>query len=444
MKKAIIIISSAVLIVAMTAYLALTAFAATNVRENNWMSAVSSSARLTEINIPGTHDSATKYVSAGFISCTQSLSISQQFENGVRYIDTRFKKVENKFLAVHGIANCKVSGSAFAEDLTASHIIADCKAFLSSNPTETILFQLKEEESSAGVDFYTSFYNLYIKNSPESWFIENRIPTLGEVRGKIVLLRAVSLDTNRFNDSNSGIDFSRYPYIGDQTQYNYQRRDINKVNGTKYSSMYVQDSYKLEGAEKWECIKAFLDSDLKSNEFNICMTNCTRLSTPQLNAQDINKRIKNYGFQKGKCYGIIAMDFVTDEFCNLIVNTNNGVSISTEPPTSSAKPNGDTPGKTNPSGATETVSSGSVSTANVNTDLSTDVNSDGNAIDGTNSKAENTDISSADVQNTDAQKAEPQKKKNSKALIIIICAVAILIGAGVGAYFIIKKKQNGK
>ncbi|MGN1161540.1 MAG: phosphatidylinositol-specific phospholipase C domain-containing protein, partial [Candidatus Fimenecus sp.] len=214
MKKVISAIISAILVITILMCFVLFSFSAKAVSGNNWMSAVSSSVKLTEINMPGTHDSCTQYVNASIISRTQTLSISQQLQIGVRYFDMRFEKVENGFIAVHGAANCKVDGSVFADDLTASQVIADCKAFLAANPTETVLFQLKEDDGDAGTSFYSSFYDYYIKSNPDIWFIENRIPTLGEVRGKIVLLRAVSLDTSRFDDSNSGINFSQYPYIG--------------------------------------------------------------------------------------------------------------------------------------------------------------------------------------------------------------------------------------
>lgn len=325
MKKSILSALSAILVFVMVLSFAITGYSSSDVNTNNWMSAVDDTKVLTEINIPGTHDTATKYVSLSLFSKTQSLSISEQLESGVRYFDTRIEYDDNDFYSVHGIANCKKEGGLFTDRLTAGDIVEDCKSFLNDNPTETILFQLKEEQSSAGSDFYTYFYDNYIEDNLENWYLENRIPTLGEVRGKIVLLRVAGYDTQLFDDSNSGINFGGYPYIGDLTQYNYQRRDIEKADGTKYSSMYVQDSYKLEGDDKWECIKTFLDSDINSDEFNICMTNCTRLKVPKHNARNINKRIMEYDFQKGKYYGIISVDYVTEELCRLVINTNSDI-----------------------------------------------------------------------------------------------------------------------
>ncbi|MGN0568879.1 MAG: phosphatidylinositol-specific phospholipase C [Candidatus Fimenecus sp.] len=437
MKKVISAIISAILIITIMMGFVLPCFSAKAVSGNNWMSAVSSSVKLTEINMPGTHDSCTQYVNASIISRTQTLSIPQQLQIGVRYFDMRYEKVENGFIAVHGAANCKVDGSVFADDLTASQVIADCKAFLAANPTETVLFQLKEDDGDAGTSFYSSFYDYYIKSNPDIWFIENRIPTLGEVRGKIVLLRAVSLDTSRFDDSNSGINFSQYPYIGDQTQFNYQHRDITKTDGTKYASMYVQDSYKLEGDAKWTCISSFLGSELNPNEFNICMTNCTRISTPQFNAQDINGRLKQYNFQKGKCYGIVAMDFVTDELCNTVVNTNSGVTVNTGGTSTTSAPPAT-------SGSNSiTPSSKPTTTAKANNESSTAPQSTQESVSNAEIE-ENTSISetvesSSQIGGEDSH----QKGKISKVLIISVSAAAVLllVGAGIAAYFITKKRK---
>ena len=94
MKKVVSSIISAVLVITIMICFVLPSFSAKAVSGNNWMSAVSSSAKLTEINIPGTHDSCTQYVNASIISRTQTLSISQQLQIGVRYFDMRFEEMK--------------------------------------------------------------------------------------------------------------------------------------------------------------------------------------------------------------------------------------------------------------------------------------------------------------------------------------------------------------
>ena len=295
---------------------------AAEVGGSSWMSRIGGETPITAINIPGTHDSATKYVSFAFASKTQSLSIAEQLEAGVRYFDMRFEKTENGFKAVHSVSDCREEKSIFSEKLTAEKIIGDCSAFLSENPGETILFQLREDDGNAGESFYDGFYELYIKNNPDLWFCENRIPKLGEVRGKIVLLRVVGADGEKFTDENSGINFSLYPYIDGMKKHDYRREDIETLEGTAYGSMYVQDSYQLLGRRKLAAIEDFLGSELDSAEFNICMTNCTGFLMPWMNAIYVNKRLKNYGFESGKYYGIVAVDFADSELCGMIYSSN--------------------------------------------------------------------------------------------------------------------------
>lgn len=85
-------------------------------------------------------------------------------------------------------------------DLTAADTVNMCEIFLKENPGETILFQLKEDDGDAGIALFGEFYAQCIRGREELWYLENRIPALGEVRGKIVLLRVVGVDASHFDD----------------------------------------------------------------------------------------------------------------------------------------------------------------------------------------------------------------------------------------------------
>lgn len=287
----------------------------------NWMKKIPDDRLITGINMPGTHDSACRFMDFGFISKTQNLSVTEQLETGVRYFDFRFKFVSGRFLANHSICYCRKKKGFWNEILTADDIVEECLEFLSENTTETVLFQLKEAESRAGDEFFTVFYEKYVKDAPEKWFLENRIPSMGEVRGKIVLLRAVSVDKKSFTDENSGIDFTSYPYVGTYNVDDWRREELRKLDGTPYGSMFVQDSYKSEGKHKWQTVTKFLESDLSENEFNICYTSCTRIFVPRINVKYINKQILSYNFRR-KYYGIIATDFIDAEICRKIIEAN--------------------------------------------------------------------------------------------------------------------------
>lgn len=287
----------------------------------SWMKNIPDDARITGISMPGTHDSACRYTDFSFISQTQRLTVSEQLSAGVRYFDFRFKFSEGRFLSCHSITFCRKNRGFWNEIITAEDIVGDCIAFLEKNPSETILFQLKEEASHTGEAFFSQFYEKFIANQPEKWYLTNSVPSMGEVRGRIVLLRAVSADKESFTDENSGIDFTSYPYVGTYNVDDWRRGELKKLSGTPYGAMLVQDSYKSEGKYKWQTVTRFLESGLDKAEFNICYTSCTRIFVPRINVKIINKEMLRYDFKSDYC-GIIAMDFINEELCRKIVAVN--------------------------------------------------------------------------------------------------------------------------
>lgn len=288
----------------------------------NWMSAIDASTPITAINMPGTHDTLTRYAPLSIIARTQKMSVSEQLYSGVRYLDIRSRIVNNEVIGVHGVTNCKESYGLFSKNLTLRSVVESCKNFLRENSGETILFMLKHENANDKTELFSKFYDDCIAPSKESWFLENRVPTLGEARGKIVLLRVAAADSSRFNDENSGINFEEYPYISSKEMNKFELRPVCEQDGVAHSFMYVQDSYRIEGEKKNQTIKNFFDEPLNSSNFNICCTNSTGMNPPAINAKKTNAFLMSYDFSKGKTYGFILMDFVTSELCEKIYMTN--------------------------------------------------------------------------------------------------------------------------
>lgn len=301
------------------------AFASSDITGANWMSAVSDDTKITALNIPGTHDSATQNASFSAISQTQDLSIAAQLNAGVRYFDIRLKKSGNNYISVHSLSN-KQSLGLFAKDLTADDIIASCRTFLKANPGETILFLLKEESSNTKEAFYSGFFDKYVAAEPELWFVQNCVPTMGQVRGKIVLLRTSKLDESRFDDSNSAVNFEEYPHIPGKAVIDFKTEIITNVENTQYiSTLYVQDSYKLSADKKWTAVTTFLESEKSKENFNICVTSSTDRLSPRYNANIINKKLMEYDFKDGETYGVISCDFINAQLCEKIYSSNSPV-----------------------------------------------------------------------------------------------------------------------
>lgn len=56
---------------------------------SNWMNYIDGSTLLSQINIPGTHDSGTTYIKGSAANQCQNLTIADQLELGARYLDIR-------------------------------------------------------------------------------------------------------------------------------------------------------------------------------------------------------------------------------------------------------------------------------------------------------------------------------------------------------------------
>lgn len=102
----------------------------------NWMSRLSDNTLLSELALPGTHDSSTftSYLN-GFVK-TQSRTFSQQFKDGIRFFDIRIRHTGNKFALHHG--------SVFLDNFFGD-FLNQLFFFLRDNPTETVFFRLKED-----------------------------------------------------------------------------------------------------------------------------------------------------------------------------------------------------------------------------------------------------------------------------------------------------------
>jgi 1-phosphatidylinositol phosphodiesterase len=118
-----------------------------------------------------------------FAQCQSSHQLlMDQLENGIRVIDVRLSVIDNEHLiAYHGIVSQRVSFPA---------ILQTIHDFLSQHPQETLVVSIKQEDSGA-----VRFNQLLTRDIETSeggwamWFLESgRVPKLGEVRGRCVLL----------------------------------------------------------------------------------------------------------------------------------------------------------------------------------------------------------------------------------------------------------------
>ncbi|MUG93775.1 phosphatidylinositol-specific phospholipase C domain-containing protein [Scytonema sp. UIC 10036] len=263
-----------------------------------WMALLNDSLQLSEFTIPGTHDTCALHnkLSIGFAKC-QSMTLEEQLNTGVRFIDIRCRHINNIFAIHHG---------QIYQELNFDSVLNTCIQFLEKSPSECIIMSVKEEYESENCSrSFSETFDSYIQK--DKWYVGETIPKLNQVRGKIVLIR-------RFPDPNiyKGIDaFNGWP------------DDTTGQTGNKL--LKVQDEYKLNlisgTSGKWEKIKQLLDeadSGSKSVLY-INFTSATSITTtPESAAMYINPKLNCHIVNKGNSrLGIVAMDF-----CNSILHEN--------------------------------------------------------------------------------------------------------------------------
>lgn len=153
-----------------------------------WMGELRDEYPLSMLSIPGTHNSPTCYVALPSVRC-QAVGVREQLDNGVRFLDVRVSaNRDNDDLAlVHSVFPVALTGARYFAVL-----VQRLYAFLDANPSETILMSVKREGTGRGTDRHLSqhlFRRYCGGDSATRWFTEPRIPTLGEARGKIILIR---------------------------------------------------------------------------------------------------------------------------------------------------------------------------------------------------------------------------------------------------------------
>lgn len=281
--------------------------AALPIAMNSWMSGLQDNISISRISIPGTHDSgATREIpSNSGTAKTQNLSISEQLNAGVRFLDIRCRHIDNSFAIHHG---------PIYQNLNFDDVLTACYTFLESHPSETIIMSVKEEYNASNTTrSFESTFDSYIQKNPSKWDLGTNIPNLGQVRGKIKLLRRFSAETDKGINATSWADNTTF--------------EINN-NG---APMKVQDYYKVtNNDDKWTGISSLLN-EAKNDGSNKLFVNFTSGYKPGIFgipsiptvSNSINPKLKTF-FQTNTqgTYGIMPIDFVNAELSELIVKTN--------------------------------------------------------------------------------------------------------------------------
>lgn len=280
----------------------------------DWMAQLDDERPLSLINIPGTHDSGTRFIFPGYIFQDQNTSVSRQLENGYRYLDVRvaLNKTGDDLVIIHAFGTCRTGAAVWSAPLTFDSMVSDTLAFLDAHPRETVIFCIKPERESDDVNAVRALIEQKVSQAPERWFTGNRIPTLGEVRGRIVLCRRY--------EGGLGLNFKweeqKDPAVLDNPV---------AVEGKDTFTLAVQDRFHYGVEDKWAAVQYAL-RNTTATEHTFCLnflsTSPDKIPHPRKYASELNGRFLDEPLTAGERYGVILFDFADGKLARAVIDTN--------------------------------------------------------------------------------------------------------------------------
>ena len=211
----------------------------------DWMEGLPDDVYLSNVTIPGTHDSATAHIFPSFFLQCQSKEFDEQLDAGYRYLDIRLALEETddgtRLKFIHAFGTCKKNASflnLFGDTLYLEDCLEDVYAFLDEHPTETVIFCVKAENGDDDVSKVESEFFKVLDQNPSKWYTKNEIPTLGDVRGKIVLATRFK-DVNNEGENRTGLHFSWSEQNNKEAVADTQ--EVTMITDT--NQLWVQDRY---------------------------------------------------------------------------------------------------------------------------------------------------------------------------------------------------------
>lgn len=250
-----------------------------------WMSYVDGNKYLDELSIPGTHDSSTCSVDndtepqTSLAKCQQDYIPTQLLE-GIRYFDIRLGKdgKKNDPGIDHGICYLLKKDGGF---MHLSDVIGYFKTFLSENPSEALIMLVSRGNDEATDESITTAFGKVLDENPDLFYTSSRVPTLGEVRGKIVLLRRFRLAGDSVDGHTWGLDLTEWDdkikaHSGQSMCLVKYEQGFEAAGNTgdkePYSTtVYAQDHYSCTGSSKIDWVDMALKAatELERNLVNI-------------------------------------------------------------------------------------------------------------------------------------------------------------------------------
>lgn len=304
------------------------------ISHSSWMGDIPDDVLVTALSIPGTHNSGCIVGPLG-VAKTQNLDIPEQLNAGIRFLDIRLAHYQDGLLVHHDVI---YMGKSYKD------VLEICAEFLAQHPSETILMLVKEEDradSSLGDVAPSEVLGRLTRAEPESldnsrsfeeefkdqaWEQVGSAPlfynfaasppdgravatapaftsatTLGDARGKIVLLRGFQ------GDRGMGFDVT---YWLDDTTTRSNEDENGNPRETEPPIYDVEDHYSNPDG-KYELIVTHIEKARRGDQKELYITFSSAVTLQASGySQKINPRLNDYlaASPEGRI-GIVAMDY---------------------------------------------------------------------------------------------------------------------------------------
>jgi hypothetical protein len=265
MKRAAVLALAVVLLVAPQAVAADASYRSLGTADNpDWMRGIPDSTSLAAVSIPGTHE--TMSIHGGALTQTQENfgdsggTLAAQLTAGIRMIDIRARvNTGNTFTIHHG---------ATYQNANFDDVLNKLSDFLRARPSESVVLRLKQECTGelgsctdvSGQRSFVDIFDSYVTRRPNLFWTPSvtrasaaAVPTLGAIRGKVVLAVMNGPRGGRFahyglaqfagwNDGSSTYVQDQYtvPSIGAiPTKRDQVRRFLDTTSAGDPAAMYV-------------------------------------------------------------------------------------------------------------------------------------------------------------------------------------------------------------
>ncbi|KAL2885218.1 1-phosphatidylinositol phosphodiesterase [Ceratocystis lukuohia] len=258
----------------------------------DWMDPLRDDTLLSDLVIPGTHNSMT-YDLESSLWQSQNIPLERQLAGGIRYIDITCRHDKNGILVYHGLSDTTYSLPIVLETIF---------DFLGEHARETVILRIQRggifDDSKIFFQYFDQYFvpgsdlgnraveRVYSKKSSIP-----TVPTLGELRGKLYILQ----DFETRPAGHYGLPWNS------NTVSNYNSKI---AAGTKFLG------------SKWKEVKSHLSEAPEPNKLRITHTTASFGVSPinvaaRNHPKDgMNKYLGRYLTTKeGNCFGIVVMDF---------------------------------------------------------------------------------------------------------------------------------------